>query len=158
MKSILKKLFPCFFVKPKKKPIPAYPSSGDYHNTSTAVFFLERLNSYREIMRLNHLEFCKEPRIYDMCYSHVLYMQEQGKASHDGQFERHEYINQIFGRQVDNRECVAKNYSSPMAYLNAFINSPKHKEALIDPNMTHACVAYSKNKEYLMVFLYEQKQ
>jgi uncharacterized protein YkwD len=159
MKNLFKSLFPCFFPKKSNtESLPQYSAAtANAQNVINSIFFLERLNSYRELLALKSLELCKNQKIYDMCYSHVLHMEKSGNANHDNQFERHDYINWLFCKQVDNRECVAKGYSSPQAYLNAFLNSPKHKDALINPNMTHACIVFSYDKKYLMVFLYELK-
>lgn len=154
MKSFFKKIFPCLFRKPvpKKIQFPKYPTYFEFEN----FYFHNHLNDHREKLGLQKL---KRPHdaIIDMCIDFTFYMQSQGKASHNRQFLHHEYLNQIFGAQVDCRECTADNYSSVESYFNALLNSPKHKAALEHPEMNHACVCFSNCHKYLIVFLYKLK-
>lgn len=152
MKNLINRILIFFgFMKSPKKGIITFPSYGYVH---LYFDFILDLNIHRKSLGLKPLFTSGDKEIIDMCYHHAKYMQEQERPSHDGEFDRKQYIIQLFGDKTYCEECCAGNYSSAKAYLNAFLNSSKHKRALESKEVDTICAVLSSDEKYLIVFMY----
>lgn len=152
MKNLINRILIFFgFMKSPKKESITFPSYGNIH---LAFDFMIELNLHRKNIGLKPLFTSGDKEIIDMCYHHAQYMQEQERPSHDGEFDRKQYIIQLFGDKTYCEECCAGNYSSSKAYLNSFLKSSKHKRALESKQVDTICAVLSSDEKYLIVFMY----
>ena len=94
---------------------------------------LEIINEYRSSLGLRELEYM--PLIKSVALSHNLNMIEVHQISHNGFGLRSGYLKSKTGALTVS-EIVAYGYSSAQSMVNAWLNSPTHKEA-IEGNSTH---------------------
>jgi uncharacterized protein YkwD len=91
------------------------------------------INDYRMSVGLLALE--KSDYISTKSEEHNTYMIANNVVNHDGFVERSASIIKMLGAKTVG-ENVAYNYSTPQAALNAWLNSPGHKENIVG-NYTH---------------------
>ena len=94
---------------------------------------LEIINEYRSSLGLRELEYM--PLIKSVALSHNLNMIEVHQISHNGFGLRSGYLKSKAGALTVS-ENVAYGYSDAQTMVNAWLNSPAHKEA-IEGNSTH---------------------
>ena len=94
---------------------------------------LEIINAYRDSLSLSELEYM--PLIKSVAHSHNLNMIEIHQISHNGFGLRSGYLKSKTGALTVS-ENVAYGYSDAQAMVNAWLNSPTHKE-VIEGNSTH---------------------
>ena len=103
----------------------------DAQMASEILFYV---NEYRSTLGL-------EPIIMDRTYAsayaveHTKYMIQQNRISHDGFSDRAEGLNSQGAQAV--AENVGFGYSSAQDLVNAWINSPSHRDTL-EGNYTHS--------------------
>jgi uncharacterized protein YkwD len=96
------------------------------------------INEYRienELASLNILNI-----ISYKAGTHSEYMAEIGEANHDNFNERYQYLVEN-ASAVKASENVAFGYRSAQGVVNAWLNSPSHKEIIIDPTFTDFGIA-----------------
>jgi uncharacterized protein YkwD len=109
-------------------------------------------NVYRNSIELDTLK--SNQHIAYLCYEHNDYMIVQDTITHDYFCERSDNI--IKTLNADNvGEVLAYNYTSPQSVLNAWINSPLHRN-IIEGNFTHFGVSIKQDsngrKYYTFIF------
>ncbi len=102
---------------------------------------MKLINDYRvsvglsTLEKINHISFKSE--------EHDNYMITNNVVNHDDFVARSENIIKVLGAKTVG-ENIAFNYSSPQSALNAWLNSPAHKEN-IEGNFTHFGIAIREN-------------
>ena len=91
------------------------------------IEILELINDHRIALGLNSLESLKD--IKTQAYGHTNYMVDVGEVSHNGFFQRKNYLVQNDGATKVG-ENVAYAYNSAESVVNAWINSDSHREVL----------------------------
>ncbi len=115
----------------------------NYNSSLDEVELARLINLYRvsvgnsELEIINHLSYKSE--------EHNLYMIDNNVVNHDFFELRAANIIQVLGA-IRVGENIAYNYSTPNSALNAWLNSPEHKEKL-DDDYTHFGISISINPE-----------
>ncbi|MEL1241137.1 CAP domain-containing protein [Flavobacterium flavipallidum] len=109
----------------------------NYTYTNNELETLKLINDYRVSVGLkpleiiNHISFKSE--------EHDFYMIDNKVVSHDGFSDRANNIMKVLGAKTVG-ENIAYNYNSPQTAVNAWLNSPAHKENIVG-NYTHFGIA-----------------
>ncbi|MBN8643018.1 MAG: CAP domain-containing protein [Flavobacteriales bacterium] len=112
------------------------------YDYSTEEFDLaNRINDYRESVGKNRLELINH--ISYKSLEHNEYMIENNVVNHDYFDSRANNIMQVLGA-VRVGENIAYNFSTPNSALNAWLNSPGHKDNL-DGDYTHFGISITIN-------------
>jgi len=115
----------------------------NYDSTSDEVELARLINLYRVSVEKNKLEIVNH--ISYKSQEHNLYMIQNNVVNHDFFESRAANIIQVLGA-IKVGENIAYNYSTPNSALNAWLNSPEHKEKL-DDDYTHFGISISVNPE-----------
>ncbi|EIA08828.1 CAP domain-containing protein [Flavobacterium frigoris] len=113
----------------------------NYTYTANELEAMKLINDYRVSVGLNTLE--KINHISYKSEEHDNYMITNNVVNHDDFVARSENIIKVLGAKTVG-ENIAYNYSSPQAALNAWLNSPAHKQN-IEGNFTHFGIAIREN-------------
>jgi uncharacterized protein YkwD len=104
-----------------------------YTYNSTEIETMALINAYRvsiglnELKEINHISYKSE--------EHDHYMIANNVVNHNDFVSRSQNIMNVLGAKSVS-ENIAYNYNSPKAALDAWLNSPSHKEN-IEGNFTH---------------------
>ncbi len=113
------------------------PSSSQiittYNSTEDEKELARLINNYRSSKGFNQMEIINH--ISYKAQEHNLYMIERNVVNHDNFENRANNIMEVLGA-VKVAENIAFNYSSPVAALTSWLESPNHKENL-DGDFTH---------------------
>jgi uncharacterized protein YkwD len=125
----------------------------DYNYDSSELETMNLINSYRVSVGLNALEQINH--ISHKSEEHDNYMISNNVVNHNNFVARSEnLISVLAAKRVG--ENVAYNYNSPQSVVNAWLNSPTHKEN-IEGNYTHFGISIRKNpdgkKYYTNIFV-----
>lgn len=107
--------------------ITTYNASSDEKEMARIINVYRISKGFHELEMVNHISYKAQ--------EHNFYMIEKNVVNHDYFEERANNIMQVLGG-VKVAENIAFNYSTPNAVLNAWIDSPGHKENL-DGDFTH---------------------
>ena len=102
---------------------------------------MKLINDYRVSIGLNSLE--KINHISHKSEEHDNYMITNNVVNHDDFVARSENIISVLGAKTVG-ENIAYNYNSPQAALDAWLNSPGHKQN-IEGNFTHFGISIREN-------------
>jgi uncharacterized protein YkwD len=125
----------------------------DYNYISIELETMELINDYRKSVGLNELEIINYISVQSEL--HDIYMITNNVINHDGFVDRSEKItNKLGAKRVG--ENIAYNYSTPQAAVNAWLNSPSHKDNIVG-NYTHFGISIREspstgNKYYTNIF------
>lgn len=107
------------------------------------IEILELINDHRISIGINALNDMST--IKAVAYGHTDYMIDQEEISHDNFYtRRNSLINNVGAENVG--ENVAYAYSSAQSVVNAWLNSPGHKE-VIEGDYTDFDISAEKNEE-----------
>lgn len=125
-----------------------------YSYSATELETMQLINTYRVSIGLNALE--KNDYVSYKCEAHDTYMITNNVVSHDDFVARSEDIMKKVGAKTV-AENIAYNFATPQAALNAWLNSPGHKEN-IEGDFTHFGIAVRENpttgkKYYTNIFI-----
>jgi uncharacterized protein YkwD len=125
----------------------------DYNYDTSELETMNLINSYRVSVGLNALEQINH--ISHKSEEHDNYMISNNVVNHNNFVARSEnLISVLAAKRVG--ENVAYNYNSPQSVVNAWLNSPTHKEN-IEGNYTHFGISIRKNpdgkKYYTNIFV-----
>lgn len=113
---------------------------------------LDIVNEHRATLGLADLELHVESK--NKAIEHTAYMVAQNKMSHDNFFQRSNYLKSKGADFVS--ENVAYGQRSPEAVVEAWLNSPSHKEA-IESDYSHTGIGVIANKNginyYTQIFI-----
>jgi len=114
-----------------------------YTYNSTEIEAMDLINTYRVSVGLNVLE----PVNYISVKSeqHDNYMITNNVVNHNDFVARSEDIMKVVGAKTVS-ENIAYNYNTPKAALDAWLNSPSHKENIVG-NFTHFGISIRVNAE-----------
>ncbi|MCX7550470.1 CAP domain-containing protein [Xanthomarina sp. F2636L] len=105
------------------------------------IEIVELINDYRLSIGLNPLDNMEV--IKSQAYSHTDYMIEKDNVSHDNFYQRKTYlVNHVGANKVS--ENVAYGFTSAESVVNAWLNSPGHKEN-IEGDFTNFDISAEKN-------------
>lgn len=107
------------------------------------IEILQLLNNHRIEMGLNPLNNLNI--VKSVAFTHTDYMVEINQVNHDNFFQRRNSLVQNAGA-INVSENVAYGYSSAQAVVNAWINSPSHKEN-IEGNYTDFDISAEQNSD-----------
>jgi uncharacterized protein YkwD len=113
----------------------------NYSYSSSELETMKLINDYRVSIGLSSLE--KINYISGESEVHNNYMIANNVVNHDGFVNRSENIIKTLGAKTVG-ENIAYNYSSPQAAVNAWLNSPGHKENIVG-NFTHFGISIREN-------------
>jgi uncharacterized protein YkwD len=113
----------------------------NYSYSSSELETMKLINNYRVSIGLSSLE--KINYISGESEGHNNYMITNNVVNHDGFVNRSENIIKTLGAKTVG-ENIAYNYSSPQAAVNAWLNSPGHKENIVG-NFTHFGISIREN-------------
>lgn len=113
----------------------------NYDYNTEEIDLANRINNYRESIGKNRLELINH--ISYKSLEHNEYMIENNVVNHDYFDSRANNIMQVLGA-VRVGENIAYNFSTPNSALNAWLNSPGHKENL-DGDYTHFGISITIN-------------
>ncbi len=113
----------------------------NYDYNAEELDLANRINDYRESIGKNRLELINH--ISYKSLEHNEYMIENNVVNHDYFDSRANNIMQVLGA-VRVGENIAYNFSTPNSALNAWKNSPGHKENL-DGDYTHFGISITIN-------------
>jgi uncharacterized protein YkwD len=113
----------------------------NYSYSSSELETMKLINDYRVSIGLSSLE--KINYISGESEGHNNYMIANNVVNHDGFVNRSENIIKTVGAKTVG-ENIAYNYSSPQAAVNAWLNSPGHKENIVG-NFTHFGISIREN-------------
>ena len=113
----------------------------NYTYSPTELEAMNLINDYRVSVGLNRLE--KINHISYKSEEHDNYMITNNVVNHNDFVARSENIMQVLGAKTV-AENIAYNYNTPQAALNAWLNSPSHKENIVG-NFTHFGIAIKEN-------------
>ena len=113
----------------------------NYTYSSSELQTMKLINDYRVSIGLSSLE--KINYISGESEGHNNYMITNNVVNHDGFVNRSENIIKTLGAKTVG-ENIAYNYSSPQAAVNAWLNSPGHKENIVG-NFTHFGISIREN-------------
>ena len=120
-------------------PRPELIENYDYN--SSELQLADLINEHRVSLGLNPLQLINH--VSYKSEEHNAYMIARNVVNHDLFAERSENIIEVLGA-VKVNENVAYNFVSPSSVLNAWLNSPGHKENL-DGDYTHFGISISVN-------------
>lgn len=107
------------------------------------IEIVELINDYRLSMGLNPLNNMK--LIKSQAYSHTDYMIEHDNVSHDNFYQRKTYlINNAGANKVS--ENVAYGFTTAQSVVNAWLNSPGHREN-IEGDFTDFDISAEQNSQ-----------
>ncbi|SDX90674.1 CAP domain-containing protein [Flavobacterium degerlachei] len=112
-----------------------------YTYSANELEAMKLINDYRVSVGLNTLE--KINHISYKSEEHDNYMITNNVVNHDDFVARSENIIKVLGAKTVG-ENIAYNYSTPQGALNAWLNSPGHKQN-IEGNFTHFGIAIREN-------------
>lgn len=122
------------------------------NDTAFMLEVLDEVNAYRSSVGLNTLELTQPAEA--KAVEHSYYMVQDGTISHDNFFDRSDYLKSKGAKRVS--ENVAFGYRSAKGVVEAWINSPSHKEAM-EGNFTHTGIGVTYNEHgvpfYTQLFL-----
>lgn len=99
---------------------------------------MDLINSMREADgSLPLLQF--HEKVYEYSYEQSVYMATYGKLSHDGFTERAQMLSEQTGAVLV-AENISRNFESPEATVENWMNSPGHKANILG-DFTHSAVA-----------------
>lgn len=107
------------------------------------IEIMELINNHRIIQGLNRLE--EHNTVKAVAYTHTDYMIEVANVSHDNFFQRKQSLQANAAANIVS-ENVAYGFSSAEAVVNAWINSPSHKDN-IEGDYTDFDVSAEQNDE-----------
>ncbi|GGG49912.1 CAP domain-containing protein [Bizionia arctica] len=107
------------------------------------IEILELINDYRLSVGLNPLNNMN--LIKSQAYGHTDYMIDHNNVSHDNFFQRKNYLINNAGANAVS-ENVAYGFTSAESVVNAWLNSPGHKEN-IEGDFTDFDISAEKNDE-----------
>ena len=113
----------------------------NYDYNAEEIDLANRINNYRESVGKNRLELINH--ISYKSLEHNEYMIENNVVNHDYFDSRANNIMQVLGA-VRVGENIAYNFSTPNSALNAWLNSPGHKDNL-DGDYTHFGISITIN-------------
>lgn len=113
----------------------------NYTYNANEVEAIKLINDYRVNVGLNALKIINH--ISYKSEEHNNYMITNNVVNHDDFVARSENIINLLGAKTVG-ENIAYNYSSPQAALNAWLNSPSHKENIVG-DFTHFGIAIKLN-------------
>ena len=133
--------------------VSAQKSISYTYNTSE-LESMKLINDYRVSIGLNALE--KINYVSVKSDEHDQYMIENNVVNHNDFVARSEEIMKVFGAKSVS-ENIAYNYCTPKAALDAWLNSPGHREN-IEGDFTHFGIAVRENpvngkKYYTNIFV-----
>jgi uncharacterized protein YkwD len=114
---------------------------ANYTYSPSELEAMKLINDYRVSVGLTSLE--KINYISVKSEDHDNYMISNNVVNHDGFVDRSENIIKALGAKTVG-ENIAYNYDTPQAALNAWLNSPAHKENIVG-NFTHFGIAIREN-------------
>jgi uncharacterized protein YkwD len=115
----------------------------NYSYSTSELETLKLINDYRVSVGLNVLE--RINYISGESEGHNNYMIANNVVNHNGFVNRSENIIKTLGAKTVG-ENIAYNYSSPQSAINAWLNSPGHKENIVG-NFTHFGISIRENTE-----------
>jgi uncharacterized protein YkwD len=115
----------------------------NYSYSTSELETLQLINKYRVSEGLNELE--KINYISGESEVHNNYMIANNVVNHNGFVNRSENIIKMLGAKTVG-ENIAYNYSNPQSAINAWLNSPGHKENIVG-NFTHFGISIRENTE-----------
>ena len=115
----------------------------NYTYSASVLETMKLINDYRISVGLTELE--KINFISAKSEGHDNYMISNNVVNHDGFVDRSENIIKTLGAKTVG-ENIAYNYSTPQAAVNAWLNSPGHKENIVG-NFTHFGISIRENPE-----------
>ena len=123
-----------------------------YPFSQTELSVMQVTNEHRVSIGLNTLIPVED--FGYLCYQHNQYMIEKNIINHDYFSERsNNIINTYHASSVG--EVIAYNYTTPISVLQAWLDSPEHKQ-IIEGNFTHFGVSVSQDsnnhKYYTFIF------
>lgn len=127
-------------IHPTKKEMIEYTPTGAVL-TPIGIQFFELMNAHRRSINLNNLKidgYCKS-----LAWIHNDYMIKWNVINHDNAFRRHFELERRGSK--DTTEIVSRNYTKPESFLNAYLKSTGHKEAIETPGFTHVGIDFMKN-------------
>ncbi len=107
------------------------------------IEIMELINAYRINQGLNPLN--EHSTVKAVAYTHTDYMVEVNNVSHDNFFQRKQSL-QINANANIVSENVAYGFSSAESVVNAWLNSPSHREN-IEGDFTDFDISAEKNNE-----------
>lgn len=123
--------------------VSVYKNVATYAYDETEIQTMDKINSYRASIGLNQLKI-----IDYLSYKseeHDNYMIDNNLVNHNNFVARSNNIIEVLGAKSVS-ENIAYNYTSPQGVLNAWLNSPAHKQN-IEGNFTHFGIAVKTNSE-----------
>ena len=115
----------------------------NYTYNSSELEAMNIINEYRvsvgllPLQQINHVSFKSE--------QHDDYMISNNVVNHNNFVERSENIISVLGAKRVG-ENVAYNYNTPQSAVNAWLNSPSHKENIVG-DYTHFGIAIKTNEQ-----------
>jgi uncharacterized protein YkwD len=113
----------------------------NYTYSSSELQTMKLINDYRISVGLNALQ--KINYISVQSEQHDNYMIANNVVNHDGFVDRSDNIIKTQGAKTVG-ENIAYNYNTPEAAVNAWLNSPGHKENIVG-NYTHFGISIREN-------------
>ena len=113
-----------------------------YNYNETELKLVTLINNYRASIGLNRLEVINH--ISYKSQEHNIYMIDNNVVNHDYFQQRSNNLVQVLGAQRVG-ENIAYNYQSAEGALNAWMNSPGHKEN-IEGDYTHVGISVTINE------------
>ncbi|WGK64490.1 CAP domain-containing protein [Croceiramulus getboli] len=111
------------------------------NDTAFMLEVMDEVNAYRQSVGLSSLKLCTKGE--SKAVEHSYYMVEDGTISHDRFFERSDYLKARGAKRVS--ENVAFGYRSAKSVVEAWINSPSHKEAM-EGDFSHTGIGVTYNE------------
>jgi uncharacterized protein YkwD len=123
-----------------------------YPFNQTELSVMQITNEHRVSIGLNTL--VPVQHFGYLCYQHNQYMIEKNVVNHDYFIERSTNITNTYHASSVG-EVIAYNYTTPTSALQAWLNSPEHKQ-VIEGKFTHFGVSVSEDsnnhKYYTFIF------
>jgi uncharacterized protein YkwD len=116
-------------------------NSVKYTYSTNELETMKLINNYRKSIGLSTLE--KIDYISGQSEGHNNYMIINNVVNHNGFVDRSENIIKTQGAKTVG-ENIAYNYNTPAAAVNAWLNSPGHKENIVG-NYTHFGISIREN-------------
>jgi len=121
----------------------------EYDLTDFDLELIQLINEYRVSLKIGELE--ENEHLSDVSYSHSMYMEQRGVASHDFFSSREaEFPERLLG------EVVTFNHNEPKSVLIAWKNSPSHNKTILDIDYKFIGVSYAidqNGKKYVCALL-----
>jgi uncharacterized protein YkwD len=124
---------------------PVEPASANCRVSSTALKVAQLTNQVRAQYRLSPLRF--NCRLYGAAQNHTIDMVNMNRLSHTGSDGSSIGIRvKRFGYQYSTvGENVAVGQRTPSQVVNSWMNSPGHRQNILNPQYTEIGVGYSNN-------------